>query len=912
MKKLFGKRILAAALVAALSCSVNVLTFADGDNINVAAEIPERVGDDGCKEIPNTTSTFSKYDASFLSVNGYASGGVNDRSEFVGTDKYRQVKTAAELVEAIYDAQSGSVKVIEIMNDINAGYAEARVDSKYSDTSKETCLFLQESMNAGVAVINPLLSKAGGVSKIQIKKTDGLTIFSRYGATLYRTGFDIQDSSNDIVLRNIKMDGSWQWDNNEGKLQKESGITYVKVNGDNIWIDHCEFTIAPDGCIDMESDAHGVTYSWCKFGMDPDEAVENETIYESIMYLEDLYQTDLAAIKAGTQTDYKNVDVNKGARYRKMREAGATPEEIMQYTAYHSKVHLCGAGDKDTKTNPQLRLSLGYNWYQSIGQRVPMIRQGTGHMYNCYIDDSKHIALENKLQKTYGLSGGITGYTLSRCINARNGASIAADTCVFYGVNGPVTGNELQGGDTGNMSEGWAKSFSNAYNHSLIVNSRNVNSKGEEYTGSSWDNNGENQFTKDFTWHDKSTIKKWAWSSTVTTQFEGESYDGVFEFEYGYDEKLPYSYKLVPLDDVESVVKTYSGMGVYDMTPEQWCKVEYTADSGIEPAGDNKVNIASKIEFVDKEPQIYVGDVVKLDTITTPLNITTPEYTWSVKNTTGGTPRAEIDASTGELKALAKGNVTVTVKCTSINGTSVSANLTFKILDASLKPSETTPPAVETPAAISVKELQKGKTLKEGYEIAPITYGLYEVVYCDKDGKELKTMYSEQYKGFKVEAINNVSNWSVESVNGTYGILKIDGKETVGYCVRIELKELEDSGVVTPPGVTTTPPAVTTTPPAVTTTPPGVTTTPPGVTTTPPGVTTTPPGVTTTPPAVLLGDVNKNGEVDLQDATSVLKMALAIEDTPEDIFEIADIDGNGAIDLKDATSVLKLALNIKN
>ena len=54
-------------------------------------------------------------------------------------------------------------------------------------------------------------------------------------------------------------------------------------------------------------------------------------------------------------------------------------------------------------------------------------------------------------------------------------------------------------------------------------------------------------------------------------------------------------------------------------------------------------------------------------------------------------------------------------------------------------------------------------------------------------------MYSEQYKGFKVEAINNVSNWSVESVNGTYGILKIDGKETVGYCVRIELKELEEA-----------------------------------------------------------------------------------------------------------------------
>ena len=917
-KKLLGKRFLSLALVAALACSVNVFTFADGDQSTENTEdlIPERLGDEGCTEIPNTTSSFSKYDASFLSVSGYAAAGVHDRSEYVGTEYYRQVYTAAQLVEAIYEAQSGSVKVIEIMNDINAGYTEARVDSKYSDTSKDTCLFLQDSMNAGVSVINPLLQASGGVSKIQIKKTDGLTIFSRYGATLYRTEFDIQDSSNDIVLRNIKMDGSWQWDNHEEKLQKESGITYVKVNGDNIWIDHCEFTIAPDGCIDMESDAHGVTYSWCKFGLDADEAVENETIYESIMYLEELYQMDLKAISEGTQTAYDNVDVNGGSRYRVMREKGATPEEIMQYTAYHSKVHLCGAGDKDTKTNPSLRLSLGYNWYQSVGQRVPMIRQGVGHMYNCYLDDSKHAALETKFQKTYGISSKYTGYTLSRAINARNGASIAADTCVFEAMNGPLVGEERQGDGTANMSDVWANSFSNAFNHALIVNSKTTNTNGVTYEGGSWDNNGENQFTADFKWHDKSTIKNWAWSSKVTTEFNSDTYAGVFDLEYHYDEKLPYEYKLVPLNDVEEVVETYAGMGVYDMTPQQWCQTTYTADCGIEPAGDNKVNIVGKIEFADKNPTIYVGDKVTLETITTPENVTDAQYTWSVKNVLAGADKASIDERTGELTALAKGKVTVTVKCTSINGSSASANITFKILDASLRPTEPTEtPDVVTESSIAVRKIKEGSSLENGIKIDKLNYGTIEVVYYDKSGKQLKDTYSDVYGDIDVEKIDSISKWTVKNISDSYGKYTVDDKERLGYCVKLELSEYVDTPVVTPTPTATvetpTPDPATPTPTATVETP-----TPAPVTPTPTATveTPTPDPATPTPTNtvdVVKGDVDKDGKVSLSDVTVVLKMALNIEKVTDEILPYADVDNSGKVDLKDAQLALKLALNIK-
>ena len=33
--------------------------------------------------------------------------------------------------------------------------------------------------------------------------------------------------------------------------------------------------------------------------------------------------------------------------YYKMRNEGATKNQIMAYAAYHSKVHLVGSGDKD-------------------------------------------------------------------------------------------------------------------------------------------------------------------------------------------------------------------------------------------------------------------------------------------------------------------------------------------------------------------------------------------------------------------------------------------------------------------------------------------------------------------------------------------------------------------------------------
>ena len=51
--------------------------------------------------IPNTTRNFKDYDNSYLSVTGYASSGVKDRSHYIDTSYYRQVKTEREFLQAI-------------------------------------------------------------------------------------------------------------------------------------------------------------------------------------------------------------------------------------------------------------------------------------------------------------------------------------------------------------------------------------------------------------------------------------------------------------------------------------------------------------------------------------------------------------------------------------------------------------------------------------------------------------------------------------------------------------------------------------------------------------------------------------------------------------------------------------------
>ena len=531
-------------------------------------------------EIPGTVSTESDYNNSFLSVTGFASGNVHDRSEYVGTEYYRVIDDEQKFLDAIRDAQSNKVKVMEITKDMDLGYEylsnllTPEVLRKYNFVRKYKTPS-NELANVNGGFTNPLMEKSG-VTTITVGNIDGLTIFSPNGSSIKHT--ELKITGNDIVIRNLHFKEMWQWD--DAGAQKEVGWSNFKINGGkNVWVDHCTFEIASDGNIDLENGATGITISWCKIG---DEALENPSkdgsIYQSIMFMEDRYQK--GELKPQTSL------------YHQMRTGGATPEQIMAYSAYHKKCHLSGSGDKDfvnyvysdgrvvEDANSNIKLTLAYNHYVNVGQRVPMIRQGVGNLINCYIDDSTHqtAADANPIFKQIG------PYKLSRCLNSRNGACIAADTCVFNGIEEPIIGAEVQGDDTGNMTAVWATMFKDVYNHTLIVNSTVTNSKGT-YTGSSWDNNGENLFTTGFKYRDKSTVGKWAWASHIVNESSYEKRDYTIEeakpmeFTYDTDGTLPFEYQVLPLEDVKEVVTGNSGAGVIEMTNAEWLQTDYLADS---------------------------------------------------------------------------------------------------------------------------------------------------------------------------------------------------------------------------------------------------------------------------------------------------------------------------------------------
>ncbi|MGF7029293.1 pectate lyase [Paenibacillus mucilaginosus] len=634
------------------------------------------------QSIPNTTKVEKSYESGFLSVPGYASLGVKDRSSYIGTPYYRTVSNGREFLQAILDAGSGTVKVIEVKEDINLGWTELALDS----TERSKYSFVSRYPNPSNGFTNPLLI-ASGVSKVNISNVDGLTIFSTSGKTIRHAEIKLQASANDIVIRNLKFDEMWQWD--DSGQHKEVGWSYIKVNGaNNVWIDHCKFTIAADGMIDMENGASNVTLSWNEFGLAAEtEPSVTSSVYQSISFMEQKYA-------AGTLNPSSSV-------YYKMRNEGATPNQIMAYAAYHSKVHLAGSGDKDYTNyvspagvevkdgNQRIRLTMAYNSYTNVGQRLPMIRQGTGHIYNNYFDNSTH---QHAIDSVAAISK-YGGDKLSRGINARNGASIAGDTNVYNAFNEPIIGAERQGDDTGNMSLPFSELFKDAMNHSLLVNSKVTNSSGT-YIGSSWDNNGVNAFTKGFTWFDKSTIGKWAWSSHidgVENMSKTNPPSTPFTFTYGYNEKLPYAYKTVPLASVVPTVKKYAGVTKLNFSAADWLRTNYMdAYSTIQAESHSSMSGVAIQTGSAGSP--FVGDIQNGDYIVfqnVHFGTSAPKLLEArVAPEAGGSMEVRLDSLTGPLAGTCKvsdtnSSQTWETKSCSVSGVSVTNDVYLKFTGSS-------------------------------------------------------------------------------------------------------------------------------------------------------------------------------------------------------------------------------------
>ena len=589
-------------------------------------------------EIPGTKHTEKKIDSSFFSVTGFAEGKVKDRSQYKeGDPEYAVVTNDVEFLEALMGAKNNLIEVIELRNNIYLGWNELSAEAKEAYGGSLIAAYKDSTLEKGAPVSNPSMVESG-VSQVTISNTDSLTIFSENGNNIEHAEFKVE-GVNDLIIRNINFYNVWDWDDQrtsgygtKGDMgtTKRTGWSYVKLNhAKNVWFDHCNFGVSYDGCVDIENGSRGISITWCNIG-DMDYS-KGSMIYKTATLMDYFYQKN---------KEDSSVGVFK--MYQIMRDNGMTNEDIMKYMGHHKKCHLGGGGETDSwyfdardekftgiidrtrdNANEYLRMTYAYNNWHNIGSRVPLLRGGVGHLFNCYMDDTelkdarelmrfKTQADGKTIADKIGAIGGSVHF-LFRGMNARNGASVAADTNVYYNVDEPLIGAEHDrneyanaNNDDGTPNEA-LRAFSKVvgYNNSLIVNSRITNTNGKTYEGSSWDNNGENWFMgvdpdkgqKSSYWRDKSTINNWKWRDE-TNAISGESVT-----------ELAYEYQTFPLDDVKENLAKYGGAYTLDMSAKDWLRVKYDADEEIKVVDKNAEVPITGITLSKSEAVMFIEEV---------------------------------------------------------------------------------------------------------------------------------------------------------------------------------------------------------------------------------------------------------------------------------------------------------------
>ena len=334
---------------------------------------------------------------------------------------YVKVYNAVDLAVALND-KKGIVKVIEIMNDLNLGYNEIPADAKTNS----------EPFRAHTTpLLHPVLLTSG-VSLIDIQKKNGLTIFSASGAAIRHATFNIKSSGN-VIVRNLKFDELWEWDESSKGQYDRNDWDFIDLGNagtvTNIWIDHCTFTKAYDGIVDIKQGSYNITFSWCKYTGDDGATNTNSWVRQQISALE------------SNRTSY--------AMYNFLRNNGFGVEDIVTVIQGHDKTHLIGA--TTDAINAQHTVTFHHDWFINPWDRLPRLRAGNVHNYNLYVDDTLGLAARrlrdareaamsttssNTLNNTYSFKPFLNG-TIST-----EGGAILAEKSVYIDCLTPLRNNQ--------------------------------------------------------------------------------------------------------------------------------------------------------------------------------------------------------------------------------------------------------------------------------------------------------------------------------------------------------------------------------------------------------------------------------------------------------------------------------------
>lgn len=217
-------------------------------------------------------------------------------------------------------------------------------------------------------LINPeLIASNLGVIRVASNKT----LFSDRGATLRHGTLNI-DGSQNIIIRNLKFRGLWEWDDaTQGAYDLQGWDFIALTNGArNVWIDHCDFAKVYDGQVDIVRGSDLVTLSYCRFTGDLGDEAANQ-----INYLESLYQTN----PADPRISY----------YASLRNGGQSVQQIITHEIPQDKTSLVGNDDNVGATDAgRLNVTYHHNAFTLVRQRTPRMRFGNAHVYNILVDDT--------------------------------------------------------------------------------------------------------------------------------------------------------------------------------------------------------------------------------------------------------------------------------------------------------------------------------------------------------------------------------------------------------------------------------------------------------------------------------------------------------------------------------------------
>ncbi|WP_099469431.1 pectinesterase family protein [Konateibacter massiliensis] len=311
-------------------------------------------------------------------LSGYADGyGTTGGGLLLETsDNYYKASNAEEFLRALSSIKkSGKKSVIEITKDIALGTNEI------GDLLEEYSSIISSAITP---ITHPTLMETG-VSKLSLKEMANITIFSQNGSSILHTCININASKN-IIIRNIKFDELWEWDEGHSEYDRNDwDYITIESGSTGIWIDHCTFYKAYDGIADVKKanadDTMDVTISWCEFLPESEDGTFFNTMMEELENNKETYPY-----------------------YASLLDEGMTKAQIRAYAAGQKKTHLVGASDTEANYE-NLNVTLAYNYYKDSMDRMPRMRGGNSHVYNCVMDSTNLYNLKQELRAIDSVNG---------------------------------------------------------------------------------------------------------------------------------------------------------------------------------------------------------------------------------------------------------------------------------------------------------------------------------------------------------------------------------------------------------------------------------------------------------------------------------------------------------------------------